>query len=164
MTQGIGLFPKKLISNLTFNINQKYKKTSKKAFSLLELLVVILILGLLAAAVVPQVVGKGDEAKVDLTCVNMNSAANALKMFKLDNGMYPETEEGFESLQANPDSDKYTNYATSAYLEKLPKDGWGAKMIYIKTGNKFDVVSYGADKREGGSDFASDIKLSECIK
>jgi len=149
---------------LTSEINQTQKIIVKKAFSLLELLVVILILGILAAAVVPKVVGAGDKAKVDLVCVNMKGAANALKMFKLDNGMYPETEEGFEALQSNPDSDKYSNYASSAYLEHLPKDSWGAKMVYVKTGNKFDIVSYGADKREGGTDEYSDIKYSGCNK
>jgi len=142
--------------------SKKQKKTMHKAFSLLELLVVILILGILAAAVVPKVVGAGDKAKVDLVCVNMKGASNALKMFKLDNGMYPETEEGFEALQTNPDSDKYSNYAPSAYLEKLPKDSWGAKMVYIKTGKAFDILSYGADKREGGEDEYADIKYSEC--
>lgn len=151
---------------LTCNTNDKQQttvaSTAKNAFSLLELLVVILILGILAAAVVPKVVGAGDKAKVDLVCVNMKGAANALKMFKLDNGMYPETEEGFEALQSNPDSDKYTNYASSSYLEKLPKDSWGAKMVYIKTGNGFDIISYGADKREGGTDEYSDIKYTEC--
>ena len=149
---------------LTRKVNYSHKKTSKNGFSLLELLVVILILGILAAAVVPKVVGAGDKAKVDLVCVNMKGAANALKMFKLDNGMYPETEEGFEALQSNPDSDKYSNYASSSYLEHLPKDSWGAKMVYIKTGNKFDIVSYGADKREGGTDEYSDIKYSGCQK
>lgn len=162
MTQGIGLNSDKLILNLTNKINMEYKKTTKKGFSLLELLVVILILGILAAAVVPKVVGAGDKAKVDLVCVNMKGAANALKMFKLDNGMYPETEEGFAALQTNPDSDKYANYASSAYLEKLPKDSWGAKMVYIKTGNTFDIISYGADRREGGTDEYSDIKYSGC--
>jgi len=151
-------------NKLTLEINQAQKIIVRKAFSLLELLVVILILGILAAAVVPKVVGAGDKAKVDLVCVNMKGAANALKMFKLDNGMYPETEEGFEALQSNPDSDKYSNYASSAYLEHLPKDSWGAKMVYIKTGNKFDIVSYGADKREGGTDEYSDIKYSGCNK
>ncbi|SFV52539.1 General secretion pathway protein G [hydrothermal vent metagenome] len=151
-------------NNLTIKTNDKQEKTVKKAFSLLELLVVILILGILAAAVVPKVVGAGDKAKVDLVCVNMKGAANALKMFKLDNGMYPETEEGFKALQSNPDPDKYTNYASSAYLENLPKDSWGSKMIYIKTGNKFDIISYGADKKEGGTDEYADIKYSECNK
>ncbi len=149
-------------------VNQKQNKisltTAKNAFSLLELLVVILILGILAAAVVPRVVGAGDKAKVDLVCVNMKGAANALKMFKLDNGMYPETEEGFEALQSNPDADKYSNYSSAAYLEHLPKDSWGSKMVYIKTGNAFDIISYGADKREGGTDEYADIKYSGCNK
>jgi general secretion pathway protein G len=162
MTHKIELKSSLLIKSLTSKINVKHQKTSKKGFSLLELLVVILILGILAAAVVPKVVGAGDKAKVDLVCVNMKGAANALKMFKLDNGMYPETEEGFAALQANPDSDKYANYAPSAYLEKLPKDSWGAKMVYIKTGNAFDIISYGADRREGGTEEYSDIKYSGC--
>ena len=162
MTHKIERNSRLLIQNLTYKVNNEYKKIYKKAFSLLELLVVILILGILAAAVVPQVVGAGDKAKVDLVCVNMKSAANALKMFKVDNGMYPETEEGFAALQANPNADKYPNYAASAYLEKLPKDSWGAKMVYIKTGNAFDIISYGADRREGGTEEYADIKYSTC--
>lgn len=156
---------KNKIVDLTNKIKHKHETTGtnvKKAFSLLELLVVILILGILAAAVVPKVVGAGDKAKVDLVCVNMKGAANALKMFKLDNGMYPETEEGFEALISNPDADKYSNYASSAYLEKLPIDSWKNKMVYIKTGNSFDIISYGADKREGGTDEYADIKYSGC--
>ena len=161
----------KLTKNKIMNISNKIKhqhektvKQLKKAFSLLDLLVVILILGILAAAVVPRVVGAGDKAKVDLVCVNMKGAANALKVFKLDNGMYPETEEGFEALISNPDSDKYSNYTSAGYLENIPKDSWGSKMIYIKTGNAFDIISYGADKREGGTDEYSDIKYSGCNK
>jgi len=150
-----------LTKNLTGKINSKHQKTSRKAFSLLELLVVILILGILAAAVVPRVVGAGDKAKVDLTYVNMSGAKNALKMFKLENGVYPETEEGFEALLSNPDTDKYPNYRTgTSYLEKLPKDAWQGKMIYIKTGDSFDIISYGADRKEGGTGFAADLRLS----
>jgi len=153
-----------LINKLKQEQNKISSTTAKNAFSLLELLVVILILGILAAAVVPRVVGAGDKAKKDLVCVNMKGAANALKMFKLDNGMYPETEEGFEALQSNPDPDKYSNYSSAAYLENLPKDSWGSKMVYIKTGNGFDIISYGADKREGGTDEYADIKYSGCNK
>ena len=162
MTHKLGLKPNKDIECLTAKTNVKHQRTAKEGFSLLELLVVILILGILAAAVVPKVVGAGDKAKVDLVCVNMKGAANALKMFKLDNGMYPETEEGFKALQANPDADKYANYASSAYLEKLPKDSWQSTMLYIKTGNTFDIISYGADRKEGGTEEYSDIKYSEC--
>lgn len=163
-----GTLNKNKYNILTLKTNEKQKKiiipTVKNAFSLLELLVVILILGILAATVVPRITDSADKAKIDLVCVNMKGAASALKMFKLDNGIYPETEEGFEALQSNPDSDKYTNYASAGYLENLPKDSWGAKMVYLKTGNGFDIISYGADKREGGSNVSSDIKYSGCNK
>jgi len=164
MTRKIERKSNLLIKNLTSKINHKYKKTCKKGFSLLELLVVILILGILAAAVVPNVIDAGDRAKVDLTCVNMSGAEKTLKMFKLDNGIYPETEEGFNSLLSNPDSDKYVNYRAGGYIETFPKDSWGAKMIYIKQGNNFDIISYGADRKEGGTEYSSDLKLSTCKK
>jgi len=169
MTKEIEL---KAINNTTLSINKTFKLTkeikytqqitTKKAFSLLELLVVILILGILAAAVVPRIVGAGDKAKIDLVCVQMKGASQALKMFKLDNGIYPETEEGFEALQSNPDSDKYPNYSSQGYMENIPKDSWQNKMVYIKVGNKFEIISYGADRREGGTEEASDIKFTEC--
>ena len=159
---------KNKVNNLTTEIKGKQKKiigrTEKNAFTLLELLVVILILGLLAGTVVPKIIGSATKAKVDLVCTSMAGAAQAIKMFKVDNGMYPETEEGFEALQTNPDPDKYSNYATTAYLEHLPTDSWGAKMVYLKVGNGFDIISYGADKREGGTDEYADIKYSQCHK
>ena len=92
----------------------------------------------------------------------MKGSANALKMFKLDNGVYPTTDEGFKALQVNPNVDKYINYSSTAYLEKLPKDSWGAKMIYVKTKDGFEIISYGADKKEGGEDEYADIFYSEC--
>jgi general secretion pathway protein G len=136
----------------------------KKAFSLLELLVVILILGLLAAFVVPNLVGAGEKAKRDLVCSQMGSISQALKMFKLDNGMYPSTEEGLEALLKNPDPDKYPNYSTNPYLEKLPKDSWKTPFVYVSEGGSFELISLGADRREGGEAEAADIRLSQCEK
>ncbi len=136
----------------------------KKAFSLLELLVVILILGLLAAFVVPNLIGAGEKAKRDLVCSQMGSIGQALKMFKLDNGMYPETEEGLEALLTNPDADKYPNYSTNPYLEKLPKDSWKTPFVYVQDGSKFELISLGADRREGGEAEAADIRYSQCQK
>ena len=153
-----------LMNNLTIIANYKHKLITKKGFSLLELLVVILILGLLAAAVVPKVVGAGDKAKVDLTCVNMNSAERTLDMFKLDNGIFPETEEGLKALMSNPDSDKYVNYSPNSYLKDYPKDAWGGKLIYVKKGSGVEIISYGADRKEGGEDYSADLKLSKCKK
>jgi general secretion pathway protein G len=164
MTHKIELKSPLLTKNLTYKVNCKQQKTLKKGFSLLELLVVILILGILAAAVVPNVIEAGDKAKEDLTCVNMATAKRTLDMFKLDNGIYPETEEGFNALMSNPDTDKYVNYNSNAYLKVFPKDAWGGKMIYIKKGNDFDIASYGADRKEGGTDYSSDLKLSNCKK
>ncbi len=136
----------------------------KKAFSLLELLVVILILGLLAAFVVPNLIGAGEKAKRDLVCSQMGSISQALKMFKLDNGMYPATEEGLNALLRNPDADKYPNYSTNPYLEKLPKDSWKTPFVYVKEGNGFDLISLGADRQEGGTAEAADIRYSQCNK
>lgn len=164
MTHKIDLKSQLLTKNLTSKINYKHQITCKKAFSLLELLVVILILGILAAAVVPRVVEAGDKAKVDLTCVNMSTAERTLEMFKLDNGVFPETEEGFDALMSNPDSDKYVNYSQNAYLKEYPKDAWRGKMIYIKKGSGIDIISYGADRKEGGEDYSADLKLSTCKK
>jgi len=134
----------------------------KKAFSLLELLVVILILGILAAFVAPNLIGKGEEAKRDLVCVQMNTIGEALKMFKLDNGMYPDTEEGLNALVSNPDSDKYPNYANSPYMEQLPKDSWQTPFTYIFNESKYELISFGSDRKEGGSGDAEDILLSTC--
>lgn len=136
----------------------------KRAFSLLELLVVILILGILASLVVPNLIGVGEKAKRDLVCTQMSSVAQALKMFKLDNGTYPETEEGLSALIKNPDADKYPNYPSSPYLEKMPKDSWRTPFVYVKKGEGFDLISLGADRKEGGNGEGADIYYSRCQK
>ena len=140
-------------------------KTSKKAFSLIELMIVIVILGLLAAMVMPSLTGKGEEAKRDLVCVQMKSIYNgALDMFKINNSVYPTTSEGLEALTVNPDEEKYSNYSSNGYFKdsKLPKDSWGSNFIYINDSGKVELISLGADKKEGGSNESSDIKMSEC--
>ncbi|SFV57194.1 General secretion pathway protein G [hydrothermal vent metagenome] len=145
-------------------ILQTNTKRQRSAFSLLELLVVILILGVLAAFVAPNLIGKGEEARRDLVCVQMNSISQALKMFKLDNGMYPDTEEGLSALTSNPDSDKYPNYGRKPYLENAPKDSWQNPFAYLKTDTGYELISFGADRKEGGVDDAEDIFYSKCKK
>jgi general secretion pathway protein G len=136
----------------------------RKAFSLLELLVVILILGILAAFVAPNLIGKGEQAKRDLVCVQMSSVGQALDMFKLSNGVYPETEEGLQALVSNPDPDKYPNYDRTPYMKTLPKDSWQNPFGYLKNGNGFELISFGADRKEGGTGDAEDIFYSKCKK
>ena len=137
----------------------------RKAFSLIELMIVIVILGLLAAMVMPSLTGKGEEAKRNLVCVQMKSIYNgALDMFKINNSVYPSTEEGLEALITNPDEELYTNYSTSGYFKdsKMPKDSWGNQFIYINEEGSVELISLGADKKEGGSNEAADIRMSEC--
>lgn len=141
------------------------KNTQKRnAFTLIEIMVVIIILGLLAAFVIPNITGKSEEAKQKLVCVQMKSLAEGLKMFKIDNGSYPTTEEGITALITNPSSDTYPSYSKNGYLEgkNLPKDPWNHPYIYLNDGTAFDLVSLGADGKEGGSDDGKDQKLSEC--
>ncbi len=142
-----------------------FTNKSKKAFSLIELMIVIVILGLLAAMVMPSLTGKGEEAKRNLVCVQMKSIYNgALDMFKINNSIYPSTEEGLEALVENPDVEKYPNYSTSGYFKdnKLPKDSWGNPFVYINEEGSVDIISLGADRKEGGKDESADIKMSAC--
>ncbi|MEA3371125.1 MAG: type II secretion system major pseudopilin GspG [Campylobacterota bacterium] len=141
------------------------QKNMRRGFSLIELMIVIVILGLLAAMVMPSLTGKGEEAKRKLVCVQMKSIYNSsLDMFKIDNSIYPSTTEGLKALVENPDEEQYPNYSTSGYFKdgKIPKDSWGGKFIYINDEGSVELISLGADKREGGKDEALDIKMSEC--
>jgi general secretion pathway protein G len=129
-------------------------KNRRNGFSLIELMIVIVILGLLAAMVMPSLTGKGEEAKRDLVCVQMKSVYNgALDMYKIKHSVYPSTEEGLAILV---EDDSYFKDG------KMPKDSWGKEFIYLNNDGKIELISLGADKKEGGKDEAKDIKMSEC--
>jgi len=145
-------------------MNYSSTSATRNAFSLMELMIVIIILGLLASLVLPNLMGKGEEAKRKLVCVQMKGISETLKMFKLDNGVYPTTEEGLKALIENPSEEEYPSYAPKAYLEgkKLPNDSWKSPFIYINKGDSFDLISLGADRKEGGESDSEDIRFSEC--
>lgn len=140
-------------------VNQK-----RGAFSLIELMVVIIILGLLAALVMPNVLGQSEQAKSRLACVQMKSIAQSLESFRMDNGRYPSTEEGLAALVSNPDPDRFTGYLSGGYLsgKGVPRDPWNNPYIYIQEASGFDILSLGADGREGGTGHDRDLRLSEC--
>jgi len=129
-------------------------KESRRGFSLIELMIVIVILGLLASMVMPALVGKSEAAKRDLVCVQMKSIYDGpLDMYKIKNGVYPSTEEGLKALTKD---DSYFKDG------KMPKDSWGNEFIYTNNDGKVELISLGADKKEGGKGANKDIKMSEC--
>lgn len=140
------------------------KIQTRKAFTLIEIMVVIIILGLLAAFVIPNITGKSGEAKQKLVCIQMKSLNESLKMFKVDNGAYPTSEEGLQALMVNPSPDTYTAYSPSAYIEgkNLPKDPWNKSYIYLNIDDAIELISLGSDAKEGGKGEEKDQKLSEC--
>ena len=92
----------------------------------------------------------------------MDTINEALKMFKLDNGMYPDTKEGLKALVLNPNIGKYPNYSNTGYIDSIPKDPWKKDYLYIKIDSKYDLISFGADRKEGGDDEAKDVFFSKC--
>jgi general secretion pathway protein G len=139
---------------------------AKQGFTLIELLVVILILGLLAGIVGPRLFGHADEAKQTKARVQIENLSSALKMYKIDTGQFPTSEQGLEALVAQPQSgDAPKKWKKGGYLAKkqIPKDPWGNDYIYLSPGvhDDFDITSYGADGVPGGEDFNRDINSWE---
>ena len=138
----------------------------KKGFTLIEIMIVIIILGLLASMVVPNLIGQGEQAKQKLVCIQMKSIKDSLKNFKLEEGRYPSTQEGLQALIQNPDTTKYKSYPSNGFLDSktLPKDSWGNEFIYLNNNSVIDIISLGADNKEGGTGENKDIRLSKCQK
>lgn len=135
-------------------------RVGREAFTLIELMVVIVILGVLAGIVVPQFMDEPQKARVVKAKMQIENISTALKKFYIDNGFYPVTEQGLEALVSKPTSGRAPkNYASSGYLSKLPKDPWGSDYIYLSPGEHgpFDLSSYGADGAEGGSEGDADV-------
>jgi general secretion pathway protein G len=135
---------------------------TNQGFTLIELLVVILILGLLIGVVGPRVIGRTDDAKVSAARIQIEGLVSALHMYKLDNGVYPSTEQGLQALVQPPQSGNVPRkWRQGGYLERsqIPQDPWGNDYIYLSPGahGDFDLLSYGADGVPGGDGYDKDI-------
>ena len=135
---------------------------NRQGFTLIEIMVVIVILAMLAALVGPKLMGRTDDAKIQTTRTQISNMETALKLYKLDNGTYPTTEQGLNALVSKPTVGVIPkNYKEGGYLEKkqLPKDGWGNDYLYISPGEHgdYDLFSYGADGAKGGEGKNADI-------
>ena len=140
-------------------------KKLRSGFSLIELLIVIVILGGLMAIVAPGLMDSQRKATRNTMCLSMNDLKGRFEQFELDNGRLPDTEEGIQALLANPDADKYPNYPVVPYLKKPKKDAWNTPFVYVKKGSEIEIISFAADRKEGGEEWDKDIILSkECNK
>ena len=130
----------------------------QSGFTLIELMVVLLIIGVLAALIVPNVLDRADDARVTAAKTDVNNLMQALKLYKLDNQRYPTAEQGLQALLTKPTAAPVPmNWKT--YLDLLPNDPWGKPYVYLNPGIKgeVDVMSYGADGQAGGEGKNADI-------
>jgi len=140
---------------------------SEKGFTLLELMIVIIILGILATFLVPKIMEKPDEARVVKAKNDIKTIEMALKMYKLDNGIYPTTEQGLSALIEKPLIEPIPkHYREGGYLDtkKIPEDPWGNPYIYRSPGEEnrdYEIICLGADGKEGGKGVNADIKSWE---
>lgn len=136
----------------------------QSGFTLIEIMVVMVILGLLVAVVGPQILGRGEEARIGVAKTQLRNISSALDLYKLDNFSYPSTDQGLEALVSKPSgSPEAKNWNKNGYLPSVPKDPWGVEYQYISPGSAgpYDLYSLGADQREGGDEEGADISIND---
>jgi general secretion pathway protein G len=137
---------------------------NRKGFTLIEIMVVVVILGILATIVLTNVMGREDEARINAAKTQIRALEGALDGFKLDNGFYPATDQGLEALIKRPETGRIPNkWKDGGYLKpaRIPKDPWGQDYHYYSPGNEnreYEIISYGADGEQGGEGKNADIE------
>lgn len=135
---------------------------SNRGFTLIEIMVVMVILGLLVAVVAPNIMGRSDQAKVTVAETQLTNISKALDIYRLDNSHYPSTQQGLDALKSRPSgSPEPKNWSPDGYMKSIPQDPWDNDFQYVSPGTEgaYDLYSYGSDGREGGDEDASDISI-----
>ncbi len=131
-------------------------------FTLIEIMVVVVILGVLGALIIPNIIGRPDEARVTAARSDIQQIGNALELYRLDNGQYPSSDQGLDALVEEPAGyPEARNWSSEGYLKRLPVDPWGEPYFYFKEDRSIEVYSFGVDRKEGGEGIDADIRLSE---
>jgi general secretion pathway protein G len=136
------------------------RRAVSRGFTLIEIMVVVVIMGILAALVVPKLMGRTDDARITAARQDIATLMQALKLYKLDNQRYPTTEQGLQALISKPTGGPAANgWKTGGYIDKLPKDPWGNSYQFLSPGVKgeVDVFSFGADGQPGGAGPDADV-------
>lgn len=133
-----------------------------KGFTLIEIMVVVVILGVLGALIIPNIIGRPDEARVTAARSDIQQIGNALELYRLDNGQYPSSDQGLDALVEEPAGyPEARNWNSEGYLKRLPVDPWGEPYLYFNEDRSIEVYSFGVDRKEGGEGIDADIRLSE---
>lgn len=141
------------------NSRIRIRRPRQDGFTLIEIMVVVIIIGLLVAIVAPNVIGRIDDAQVVRAKADIDAIGNALKFYRVDNFAYPSTEQGLEALVSKPNDPSVRNWKPGGYLESMPRDPWGNPYQYLNPGNngEIDVYSLGRDGQPGGEGLDADI-------
>ena len=137
----------------------RIKSRAQRGFTLIEIMVVVIIIGLLAAVVVPQFLGRVDDARIAKAKQDIQALDTALTMYKLDNFVYPTAEMGLQALVVKPNDPTVTHWRSGGYLKRLNKDPWGNDYQYQNPGThgEYDLFSFGADGQPGGTGINADV-------
>ncbi len=135
------------------------QRGGQAGFTLIEIMVVVIIIGILAAIVAPNVIGRVDDARITAARSDIATIEGAMKMYRLDNFSYPDTQYGLDALVTRPNDPSVKNWNPDGYIERLNKDPWGTPYQYLNPGSHgiIDIYSFGADGKPGGVDEAADI-------
>ena len=136
----------------------RVRQVTQKGFTLIEIMVVVVILGILAAAIVPNIMSRPEQARIEKARHDISSLEAALNIYKLDNYHYPSTDQGLEALVSKPSgSPQPRNYKNNGYIKKLNKDPWGNPYLYLYPGThgELDIYSLGPDGQPGEDDIGN---------